>query len=517
MRTYQNPIIPGFYPDPSICRVGEDYYLVNSSFECFPGVPLWHSANLVEWEQLGHVLTRPSQVLLDGSPISGGVFAPCIREHEGTFYMVTTNVNLFSTGAPNFLVSTDDIRGEWSEPVPIYHMGIDPSLFFDEDGTCYYTGTGFDETGRQGIVLFALDVATGEALGEKRFVWYGSGGRNPEGPHLYKRDGWYYLLLAEGGTEYGHMVTISRSRSVWGPYESCPANPILTHRDNSKSVFQGVGHADLVDAPDGSWYLVCHAFRPSQSQLHHIGRETMLASVAWEDGWPVVNDGKSLAAVMEVPGEGTHAAFEVAFEDDFCAPRLAPRYCQIWNPKTEGYEVGNSLFLHGSSVTLDDAGSPTFVGVRQQQMELAAEATLKLEGAGIAGLSVYHNREHHYDLCVRRDGRDALVWLRRRVADMETETAPLRIEHADLLELRVEANRSQYVFLAGIPGNEPVRIGTGSTQLLSTEVMRGTFTGCLFGLFAEGEVVATVCRLAVTESEEQRKLNRADGRVGYNL
>lgn len=517
MRTFQNPIIPGYYPDPSICRVGDDYYLVNSSFECFPGVPLWHSRDLVSWEQLGHVLTRDVQVPLEGSPVSGGIFAPTIREHEGTFYMVTTNVDWFPTGAPNFLVSTNDIAGEWSDPVPIYHMGIDPSLFFDEDGTCYYVGTGFDEQGRQGIVAFALDVATGEALSEKRFIWYGSGSRNPEGPHLYRKDGWYYLLLAEGGTEYGHMVTIARSTSVWGPYEGCPANPILTHRDDSKSIFQGVGHADLVDTPQGDWYLVCHAFRPSCAQLHHIGRETMLAPVSWEDGWPVVNGGRSLQAVMEVPGEGGHAAFNVAYEDDFCTERLAPRYCHIWNPVRENYETGAGLTLRGTAATLDDAASPTFVGVRQQQMELTCEASLQVSGTGCAGLSVYHNREHHYDLCVRREGADLLVWLRRRVADLLAESKPVRIDQTDRVELQVVAARDRYEFFVGPSTDQLVPVGTGSTQLLSTEVMRGTFTGCIFGLFAEGEAVAHVARLAVSESEAQRQKNNVESKQEYAI
>lgn len=516
MRTYQNPIIPGFYPDPSICRVGEDYYLVNSSFDFFPGIPLWHSTNLVEWEQLGHVLTRESQAQLAGSSISGGIFAPTIREHNGTFYVVVTNVNLFPTGAPNFLVHTDDIHGEWSDPVPIAHMGIDPTLLFDDDGTVYFAGTGFDETGKQCIALFELDVQTGKALSETRFIWYGSGGRNPEGPHLYKRDGWYYLLLAEGGTEYGHMVTVARSRSAWGPYEGCPANPILTHRDDAGSIFQGVGHADLVEAPDGSWYTVCHAFRPSQAQLHHIGRETMLAPVAWEDGWPVVNGGAPLHAVMEAEGEGAHAAFDVAFVDDFSSSRLAERYCHVWSSVDEHYEVGDGLVLHGGA-SLNDAAQVTFVGVRQQQMELTCEATLAIEGDGISGLSVYHNREHHYDLCAQRAEGELLVWLRRRVADLEVETGLMGLPASDALELQIIAKRDGYDFYAGQPGEALVFIGSGSTQMLSTEVMRGTFTGCLFGLFAEGEGVARASRFAVSESAEQRLLNQADVKRGYDI
>lgn len=517
MRTYQNPVIPGFYPDPSVCRVGEDYYLVNSSFDFFPGIPLWHSKNLVEWEQLGHVLTRESQARLVGSSISGGIFAPTIREHEGTFYVVVTNVNLFPTGAPNFLVTTDDINGEWSDPVPIAHMGIDPTLLFDDDGAVYFAGTGFDESGRQGIALFELDVNTGQALSEVRFIWYGSGGRNPEGPHLYKKDGWYYLLLAEGGTEYGHMVTVARSKDVWGPYEACPNNPILTHRDDAGSIFQGVSHADLTDAPDGSWYVVCHAFRPSQAQLHHTGRETMLAPVTWEDGWPVVNGGASLRAVMEVAGDGEHAAFDVSFVDDFSSSQLASRYCHMWNPVCENYMVGDGLILRGGGASLDDAAQVTFAGVRQQQMELTVEATLSVEGDGVAGLSVYHNREHHYDLCAQRTEEELLVWLRRRVADLEVASDCVRVPTCDALDLYIIAKREGYEFYAGPTRGTLVMVGSGSTQLLSTEAMRGTFTGCLFGLFAEKEATVRVSRFSVTESEEQRLLNWADTERRYDI
>ena len=517
MRTYQNPIIPGFYPDPSICRVREDYYLANSSFDFFPGIPLWHSTNLVEWEQLGHVLTRESQAQLVGSSISGGIFAPTIREHQGTFYVVVTNVNLFPTGAPNFLVHTDDINGEWSEPMPIAHMGIDPTLFFDDDGTAYFAGVGFDEAGKQGIALFELDLQTGKALSETCFIWYGSGGRNPEGPHLYKKDGWYYLLLAEGGTEYGHMVTIARSQSVWGPYEACPWNPILTHRDDAGSIFQGVGHADLVDDPDGSWHMVCHAFRPSQAQLHHIGRETMLAPVAWVDGWPVVNGGEPLHAVMETEGSGEHAAFDVAFVDDFSSSQLAKRYCHVWNRVEENYEVGAGLTLRGGGTSLDDEAPVTFVGVRQQHMELTVDATLSVEGDGVAGITVFHNREQHYDLCAQRTEEGLLVWLRRRVVDLEVKSDSVSLPQCEALDLCFIAKRKGFEFYAGPSGDTLVMVGSGSTQLLSTEVWRGSFTGCLFGLFAEDAAIAYVTRFAVSESEEQRLLNRADEQRGYDV
>jgi xylan 1,4-beta-xylosidase len=204
---YANPIIPGFYPDPSVCRVGDDYYLVTSSFEYFPGVPVFHSRDLLHWRQIGHCLTRDSQLPLLSVRSSGGIYAPTIRHHNGRFYMVTTNVN----GGGNFYVFTDDPAGEWSEPVFVEQGGIDPSLFFDDDGTVYFTSTGDN-----GIYQSILNIQTGKRLSEIRHLWTGTGGRYPEAPHLYRINGRYYLMMAEGGTEYGHMETIARGDSPWG-------------------------------------------------------------------------------------------------------------------------------------------------------------------------------------------------------------------------------------------------------------------------------------------------------------
>ncbi len=248
---YQNPVIPGFYPDPSVCRVGEDYYLVTSTFQYFPGVPVFHSRDLVHWRQIGHCLTRASQLPLENASSYGGIYAPTIRYHDGVFYMITTNVN----AGKHFIVSTSDPAGEWSEPVWIDQAGIDPSLLFDGDRVY------FSWTMRGAIYQAELDIGTGKLLTEPRLIWRGTGGRYPEAPHLYKIDGTYYLMVAEGGTENGHMETLARSSSPWGPFEPCPHNPILTHRNRGAHSIQGTGHADVVQAHDGSWWAVFLAFR----------------------------------------------------------------------------------------------------------------------------------------------------------------------------------------------------------------------------------------------------------------
>lgn len=484
--TYENPILPGFYPDPSICRVGEDYYLVNSSFEFFPGVPLWHSRDLLHWEQFGYVLTRESQLPLVDCRTSGGIFAPTIRYHDGRFYMITTNV----TGG-NFFVWTDDIRGEWSDPIWINHQGIDPSLFWDADGKVYYTGTHTDENGNNCIGQFEIDLETGAKLSETKCIWYGTGGKCPEGPHMYRIGNWYYLMIAEGGTEYGHMETIARSRSVWGPFESCPHNPILTHRNAHRVEFQALGHADLVETPEGKWWMVFHGIRPSVFMLHHTGRETMIAPVTWdENGWPVVYGGKEIQPIMTAEGEGDVRVAR-SWHDDFNTAAPAPRWSYLRTLDRMKYTFDKSgVTLRGSEATLDELKTVTFFGVRQQQFGLNYTTEMTLSGDGKAGMTVFHTNEHHYELFAERKNGGMDVTLRRRVVDMLIESEPVFFPETDTLTLCIKANRLRYTFLAGKAGEEMKEIGTGSTQLLSTECMNCTFTGCFVGLTAQGDCEA---------------------------
>ena len=290
-----NPILPGFYPDPSICAVGEDFYLVNSTFSYFPGLPVMHSRDLAHWEQIGNVMERESQMCLAGCGHSQGLFAPTIRYHQGVFYVVCTNV---SHGG-NFVVTAKDPAGPWSDPHFLEGAdGIDPSLFFDDDGRCYYIGThpnpqGCRYDGDYYIWIQELDLERFVLTGEPRNVWNGAM-RDivwPEGPHLYKKDGWYYLMNAEGGTGPEHAVTVCRSRNLYGPYENNFCNPILTHRHLGQEYpIKYVGHADLVETSGGEWYMVMLAVRPLEGYTT-MGRETFLAKVVWEKGWPVVNPG----------------------------------------------------------------------------------------------------------------------------------------------------------------------------------------------------------------------------------
>lgn len=269
--TYRNPVIPGYHPDPSVCRVGNEFYLVNSTFQYFPGVPIFKSKDLVHWKQIGNVLTRDSQLSLKDATSWTGIYAPTIRYHNATWYMITTNVN----GRGNFMVTAKKPEGPWSEPIWLEQQGIDPSLFFDQD-RCYMCSNPDDA-----IYLCEIDPKTGKQLTASKKIWEGTGGRYVEGPHIYFKDGYYYLLCSEGGTEMAHSLTMARSKNIYGPYESNPANPILTNcnfKGQYKQI-QGTGHGDLVRASDGSWWITFLAYRNFGGAYHHLGRETYLAPV----------------------------------------------------------------------------------------------------------------------------------------------------------------------------------------------------------------------------------------------
>ncbi|MEU4689605.1 family 43 glycosylhydrolase [Actinoplanes sp. NPDC023714] len=307
------PVIPGFHPDPSVCRAGEDYYLVCSSFEYFPGVPIFHSRDLVSWEQIGNVFTRTTQFDPAGVAPSTGIYAPTLRHHDGRFWLTTTIVNRIEDG--QLIVHADDPAGPWSDPVFVPGtIGIDPDLAWDAGGNCYLTYKGFHDPG--GIMQVRIDPFTGTKLGDIRGVWPGTGMAHPEAPHLYEIDGVWYLMIAEGGTERGHTVTIARGPAPSGPFEPCPDNPILTHRSTTHPV-QNTGHGDLVRAADGSWWMVYLGVRPRgfTPGFHVIGRETFLAPVTWRDGWHVVG-----VADRPVPHR------DRSFAEDFTRAVTHPRW-----------------------------------------------------------------------------------------------------------------------------------------------------------------------------------------------
>ncbi|MFB6128303.1 MAG: glycoside hydrolase family 43 protein [Halorhabdus sp.] len=473
---YENPTIPGFHPDPTICRVGETFYLATSSFEYFPGVPLYRSQNLVDWEPIGHALTRDDQLPLEGARSSMGIFAPTLRHHDGTFYLVTTNV----TNGGHFVVTADDLAGKWSDPTWVDAPGIDPDLFFEGD-TCYFTYHADDPDAP--IKQAELDPETGE-LGDPYTVWEGFRDPYAEAPHVYERDGTYYLLVAEGGTHAGHMVVAARADDPTGPYEGCPDNPVLTHWGRPRDEIRATGHADLTVDTEGQWWLVFLGIRQHSMwpRFHHLGRETFLAPVTWENGWPVVNDGEPITTEMEapLPGEPRGEATSVDCTDTTFADGLGVEWEFRRNPDRERYETGaDGLVLHGGPETLDEPGA-TFVGRRQTAFDCRVEATLDFDpDAGEeGGLALVMNEDHHYQVGVtRRDGRrEAVVHL--RIGDA-TEVVG-RASVGTTTDLAVDADTQTYRFL--VDGEE---VATASTRYLSTEVADG-FTGVMIGPYATG-------------------------------
>lgn len=489
---YMNPVIPGFHPDPSICRVGSDFYLVTSSFQYYPGVPIFHSRDLVHWRQIGHCLTRRSQLDLEGCRSSMGIYAPTIRYYRGRFYMITTNMNSMR----NFFVWAERPEGPWSEPVWLDWPGIDPTLFFDEDGKVYLTGTNeLFSSETPGIYQAELDIATGELLTERRLIWEGTGAIAPEGPHLYRIGGMYYLVIAEGGTSYGHMVTIARGKTPYGPFESNPANPILTHRDGHGSI-QGTGHADLVQLADGSWWAVFLGFRPVSvpfsGQHHHLGRETFLAPVAWkEDGWPIIGDNGRVSERMKAGSLALEPELPWVERDDFDGRKLQLHWNFLRNPRAEDWSLDERpgwLTLHGSEVSLDDLGSPAFLGRRQQHFACEASTLLRFEPVREgeeAGLTVFMNERFHYEIALTCDSdANRKVILRRRIGSLWKIERAARVESSELI-LGVTADPHQYTFFYEETGGDRKAFGSGECYLLSTEVAGG-YTGVYIGLYATG-------------------------------
>lgn len=492
MLQYKNPVIKGFNPDPSICRVGEDFYLVTSTFEFFPGVPVYHSKNLVDWTLINYCLDRKSQLDLNNCNNSAGIYAPTIRHHNGTFYMVTTNVR----GGGHFYVHTKDITEPWSEPIWVDQDGIDPTLFFDDDGKVYFCSTCF-ENQKQGIGFFEIDIKTGKRLEPKRIISMGSGGRHPEAPHIYKIGGFYYLMIAEGGTEYGHMVTIQRSTDIYGPYENCPHNPILSHRDFSESPIQATGHADIVEDQHGNWWMVCLGIRPKGGLLHQLGRETFLSPVQWNsDHWPVIGDSGRISLDMsgELPAAlspqdenpGCH------FLDDFSGNKMKLDWNYIRNPDPGKYSLTDSpgkLTLYPGNESLSDF-APTWAGIRQQEFDLVAETKLVHKPAGNstqAGISAFYNKEYYYASYVTKENNKAYVVLEKRIHDYSSISDRHEIDYTGEILFRIKTSREWYEFFYNLNGKWK-KLGQGAAAGLCTEgTMSMTFTGVYLGIFASSE------------------------------
>lgn len=509
---FRNPILPGFYPDPSICRVGEDYYLVNSSFTYFPGIPVFQSRDLVHWKQLGHALDRPTQLNLDRLEHSLGIFAPTIRYNNGTFYIITTNVG--SIG--NFIITAKDPAGPWSDPFILNNApGIDPSIFFDGDGKAYYTGTNAvpdiaEYSGDNEIWLQELDLVTMQLIGSRYGLWRGALKHAiwSEGPHLYKVNGYYYLMIAEGGTDYHHSVTIARSTSLKGPYEGNPANPILTHRHLGRSYpIVNAGHADLVETQNGEWWMVALASRPYGGYYRNLGRETFLIPVVWEEGWPVVSPGtgciEETYPVPDLPAdswvnekdaitEDNYEAQSMEIFDDFDKPALSPIWNLLRTPREPVYtlqEKASRLLLRLRPQMLSDKANPSFVGRRQQHICFTASTALEFEPGNdseTAGIVLLQNNDYHFRFEYGLENGKKIVRLVKREAGME-EILACKEYCALPLHLMVKAEGQDHSFLYGKTVQAELLLAEKvDGRILSTD-KAGGFVGTYIGMYASSQ------------------------------
>lgn len=480
--SWRNPVVPGCYPDPSVCRVGDDYYLAASTFEYVPGIPILHSRDLVHWTTIGHAVADLPGLRQVAS--SQGLFAPTLRHIGGRFVMVTT---LMPDGR-SFFVTADDPAGPWGAPIFVDdEWSMDPSLMEDADGTVYFTRHG---EGRHGGVFQAvIDLTTGALDAPPREIWRGTDGIWPEGPHLYRVGDWYVLLISEGGTSYDHSLTVARSRSPWGPFEAYPGNPILTHRHLPDHPLQAIGHADLVDTPDGAWFMVLLGIRPVD-RAHHLGRETFLAPVRWVDGWPVTD--ATVEPVMRAPGLPLSLPVPSPAPDTDALPGTGPEWFGLRSPADGRWVVGErGLVLHGLPATLDDLEPVAFVCRRQQHLDVVVSAVVEFEPVDsndVAGLALRLSEERHVVLGVTQ--ADGLRAVELRITDPGgCRLAGAATVGAGPVELVVSATATEYIcaFRSVRSGAALRTLGVVPTRTLAV-LEAESFIGVVVGPYASSWV-----------------------------
>ena len=507
--TLVNPILTGFYPDPSIVQVESDYYLINSTFSYFPGIPVFHSKDLKNWKQIGNVIERTSQLDFMGERMTRGLFAPAISCNNGTYYVTCTDIDHDG----NFVVTAKDPAGPWSNPVKIPQVrGIDPSLFFDDNGKAYivYNSDAPDNkplySGHRTIRTYEFDPVNSKVTGEEKQLVNGGVdiSKKPvwiEGPHIMKRFGWYYLYAAEGGTSVNHSEVVFRSKSVGGPYIPYEKNPILTQRDlpeNRKNPITSTGHAQFVDGPDGKTYAVFLAVRPYEGDYYNTGRETFIAPVEWKDEWPVINPGMEevqysyTANYKEVKQKGTlpqsgNFSYTLEFKK-----QLDPSLIFMRKPDSTAFSVSKKtgLTLKLKPETIMDMGSPSFVGKRQQHLYNTLETKIDFTPTAAnekAGLAVFQSESNFYFMARSISNGKEVIQLfkgkpKEKVMEMITET-PLQTTSSKLY-LKINAEGDTYNFYYSADGeNWNLLKDEVDAKFVSTKTAGG-FVGCIYGMYA---------------------------------
>jgi len=505
--SYFNPILAGFYADPSVARVGDTFYLVNSSFSYFPGVPIFASKDLVHWNQLGHVLDRPEQLPLHGG-VSRGIFAPTIRYHDGTFYMITTLID--TTG--NFYVTATNPAGPWSDPKPLPQVnGIDPSFFFDADGNAYIVYNGpppnnislYD--GHRAIWEVRFDTASGKVTGTPKLLINGGVDitRKPswiEGPHLLTRNGFYYLIAAEGGTADQHSEVVFRSRSVEGPFVPFDGNPILSQRGlpaDRPNPVTSTGHADFVEASNGQWWAVFLGCRPYSAHLYNIGRETFLLPVTWKNDWPeILPAGEAVPRIvtkanLEAKSNAPPMAASFSSNDSFDQDVLAPHWQGLRTPSSTWWKLAHGLWLQPRVKDLQGNSDPSFLGRRQQHSNFEAGTTLStqsVEDATDAGLVAFQSEKDSFFLAAHIDKGCAqkifLETTNEGVVTRSESTWTPKTKCTRDLDLKVTGDGADYSFYAREKGGKWLPVTLHADGSILSTAHAGGFVGTYLGMYA---------------------------------
>ena len=507
--TYTNPILAGFYPDPSICKANDDYYLVTSSFAYYPGLPIFHSKDLVNWKQIGHAMDRPEQLPLIGAGVSRGLFAPAMSYYKGIFYIVCT---LIDRGG-NFIITATNPAGPWSNPTYIREAnGIDPSIFFDESTDKAYMVYNSEPPGRKSlwnghrtIRMYELDYKNKKIIGAEKLLVNGGvdTSKHPvwiEAPHIYRINDWYYLMCAEGGTEYNHSEVIFRSKSPEGPYIPWEGNPILTQRHldrNRKNPITTAGHADIVQTKNGSWYAVFLACRPYEGDHYNIGRETFLAPVRWtNDGWPVITKGtEEIQYRYPVPFPNTTKKVvnpfsgNFTYRDDFENKALNVRYIFLRTVTDKWYNITDKhgfVTLQLRPQTVSGRENPSFIGFRQHHHQGSASTKLRFTPTAEnekAGLVIFQSENYFYYLCKSLENGKPVVQLYQSSKDSMKLLISRQLSsiNADL-HLRIEPKKSVYATSFSTDGKKWQPMLEVDAKFLSTATAGG-FVGSVFGLY----------------------------------
>ena len=518
-KNYANPIIAGFYPDPSICRVGSDYYLVNSTFSYFPGITVFHSGDLVNWKLIGYVLDNPKQFNLDKQGVSRGIFAPTIRYNKGFFYVTSTLVDI----GGNFVATAKDPAGPWSNPVWLGQInGIDPSLFFDDDGKAYivYNSIPPDNKplyeGHRTIRMYEFDADSLKVIGKEKMLVNGGTDitKKPvwiEAPHIFKKDGQYYLIDAEGGTADNHSEVVFKSGNVDGPYIPYEKNPILTQRQldpTREHPITSTGHADFVETDSGDWwgvFLGCRPYPPVEKEYYNTGRETFLAPVKWENGWPIITtDNEEVQYHYRLPlppsldpGAVPHGG-NFQTRDDFNSDTLNNEWMFLRTPHEKWYDLDRRpgfLTMRLRPESCSGTMNPSFLGHRQQHLEgyasTAIDFTPNSENEK-AGLAIFQNEKHFYFLCKSLNGNKQVVELYTSIDGDHLSDQIQLISSQELandqvkneLALKIESHGNMYSFFYSVtPDRWTLLKDSVDASFLSTQIAGG-FVGCVYALYA---------------------------------